>query len=152
MNTYKMSIALALVVLGIGFAGCSQQKSGGPGAEAPKPADTQSPSIIQSKGTFSLDVPMLAVKLKRGEAKAFSISVTRGEGMNQDVTLSFGNLPAGVTIEPANPTVKNTETEAKLTVKASPDAPVGDFDVKVTGSAGSGPNATSDLKVSVSEV
>jgi hypothetical protein len=67
------------------------------------------------------------------------------------VTLNFADEPKGVTIETPNPVIKHGDNEANVMVKAAPDAAVGDFTVKVMGHPAAGPNATSDLKISVAK-
>lgn len=64
---------------------------------------------------------------------------------------SFAELPAGVTVEPARPTVKKGGAEAKFTLKAADDAALGTFTVKVTGHPAAGADATHDFKFMVAK-
>ena len=91
----------------------------------------------------------MSTKLAQGEAKALSIGITRGKNIDQDVTLNFNELPKGVTIDPANPVIKHGDLDAKVTLNAAADAALGDFTVKVKGHPTTGPDASSDLKITV---
>jgi len=143
-----MKSFLSLVTAGavVVFAGCNQQgTSGGPGATKEK---TQS-TVGQTENTFSLSVPTLATPVKQGETKEVKISVRRGKDFTQKVTLSFEDLPKGLTIEPAKVEVAEGSDEAKISVKADENAAIGDFKVKVIGHPASGPDATNEMKLKV---
>lgn len=103
----------------------------------------------QGEDTFTLTVPTLATKLKQGENKVVSVGIKRGKNFDEDVALKFETLPKGLTIDPAAPTIKHGDTEAKVTVKAAGDAAVGDFTVTVKGHPEKGSDATQELKVTV---
>ncbi len=79
-------------------------------------------------------MPTFSTSLKQGEAKEVSIGVHRGKNFVEDVSLRFMDLPKGLTIEPANPMIRASDKDAKVTIKAAPDAPLGDFTIKVIGS------------------
>jgi uncharacterized membrane protein len=132
------------VLIGCGDSG----KPGGPGV---KPGKDKSNVLGPSEETFTLDVPNLSTTLKQGESKNVSISLNRGKDFDEDVTLSFENLPKGVTIDPSKPKIGAGDKEAKLTLKAADDAALGDFAVKVTGHPTKGEDATNDLKIKVEQ-
>lgn len=134
--------ALALFAL----VGCNNGTSGGPGVDKNKPK-----TVGQTDETFKLSLPTLATKLKQGEAKEVTIGIKRGKNIDEDVTIKFEDVPKGVTFDPASPTIKHGDTEAKVTVKAADDAAVGDFTVKVIGKPGKGVEAKDDLKLSISK-
>ena len=67
------------------------------------------------------------------------------------MALSFADLPAGVTVEPAGPTIKKGEAEAKFTLKAADDAALGTFTAKVTGHPTAGADATREFKFTVAK-
>ncbi|WP_040591641.1 COG1470 family protein [Schlesneria paludicola] len=143
-------------------SGCMQGTSGGPGAQTPpasqphsanKPVITESekPALSQPRDTFSLRLPILSTSLKQGESKSVTISIQRGTDFDQDVTLNFSNMPSGVTLSPAAPMITKEEKETKVSVLAAEDAALGDFTVNVSGhSSKGGPDATNELKLSVS--
>ena len=80
-----------------------------------------------------------------------SISIKRNKNFDADVSVKFGEMPKGVTIEPATATIKHGEEEAKFTVKAADDAALGDFSVEVTGTPTSGTAATNKINISVAK-
>jgi hypothetical protein len=106
---------------------------------------------VAPKDTFTLSSSFLPPSLKQGEAKALAISIKRDKTFDQDVTLSFADLPAGVTVEPVGPSIKNGEGEAKFTLKAADDAALGTFTVKMTGHPTTGADATHDFKFTVAK-
>lgn len=140
-----MLLLAALVGCG-GSTGTSEKHPGGPGATN---VTERAPLIGVNKNEFKLDTPMLATRLKQGEAKEVKIGIKRGEGFDKDVELKFDDVPKGVTIEPAKPKIKHGDKEVALTVKAADDAAIGDFKVKVAGHPTEGKEAadTFELKI-----
>lgn len=134
--------------------GCTQGTPGGPGAvpQTSNPNQTvNKPVIGEAKEAFSLRTPTLSTSVKQGETKSATISISRGTNFDDDVQLSFSDLPTGVTIEPANPLLKHDDMEVKLDVTASDNAAIGEFTVHVTGHPmKSGPDAKNDMKIIVS--
>jgi len=106
---------------------------------------------VSHKDTFHLSMPFLSTTLKQGDTKEVSIGIKRDKNFEQDVTLTFTDLPTGVTVEPASPVIKQADTEAKVILKGAADASVGDFTVKVTGHPTKGADASHDLKVTVAK-
>ena len=94
-------------------------------------------------------MPFLSPSLKQGEAKTVAIGIKRDKTFDQDVTLSFADLPAGVTIDAAGLLIKHGEEEGKVTLKAANDAALGTFTVKMTGHPKTGADATHDFKFTV---
>ena len=80
-----------------------------------------------------------------------SIGIERGKNFQEDVTLKFADGPKGVTLASANPVIMHGDTEAKVTLKATDDAALGDFTVKVTGHPTKGGDATNELKITVAK-
>jgi uncharacterized membrane protein len=145
----KTSIVGLLLSALVASTGCNNQgTSGGPGATN---RSDNKPIIGRADDAFTLDPPNLATKLKQGEPKAIAIGINRGKNFDQDVTLKFENLPKGMSIEPAHPVIKHGETEAKLTIKATDDAAIGEFAIKVTGHPAKGADASNEFKITVDE-
>ena len=147
-------VALALVALN----GCTQGTPGGPGVSStpstpgtPTTTTAQKPVIGDAEETFSLSVPSLSTNLKQGEIKAATISLTRGKNFDEDVTLEFADVPAGVTIDPASPVIKYGDKETNITFQAADDAALGDFTIKVTGHPTKGVEAKTEFKLNVAE-
>ncbi len=114
-------------------------------------ATNQFKLTVDKKDTFTLSMPFWTTGLKQGETKAVSISINRDKRFDQDVTLKFDGLPKGVTVEPAGAVIKHGEAEAKFSMKAADDAPLGDYVVKVTGHPTKGADASHDFKFDVAK-
>ena len=85
------------------------------------------------------------------QPRKVAVGIKRGKNFDEDVTLEFAEGPKGVTIDSANPVIKHGDTEAKLTFKATDDASLGDFTVKVTGHPTKGSDASNDFKITVAK-
>jgi len=160
MQKARFGIAVSLLVV---LAGCTQGTPGGPGVQStPAPSTGQStnqsatqttnkPVISNSKETFSLKTPALSTSLKQGETKSADISIARGTDFKDDVSLRFSGVPEGITLDPMSPMLKASEKDVKINVTAADSAALGDFRIKVIGHpSGSGPDAESDFKLTVS--
>lgn len=145
-----MKNIIAILFLGsiVALSGCDKSTPGGPGVNL---LQTKDASIGLEDDTFSLDTPTLSTKLAQGESANVTIGIKRGKNIDQDVTLSFMELPSGMSIDPMNPVIKHGDSDAKMTVTATGDAALGDFLVKVMGHPGTGPDATTELKITVGE-
>jgi len=150
----KTLVAAAPAAL-IAVVGCNPGTPGGPGVDKNKDQKSKVDKAKEAVGTgddtFTLSAPKLATKLKQGESKEVTIGITRGKNLDQDVALKFDGVPTGVTLDPASPTIKHGDTEAKVTVKAAADATVGEFTVKVLGKPGKGPEATKEFTLTVAK-
>jgi hypothetical protein len=65
--------------------------------------------------------------------------------------LKFDTLPKGVTVEPASPVIKNGEAGTQVSLIATPEAPLGDFAVKVTGHPAKGADAVQEFKFGIAK-
>lgn len=139
----KVFISSLTLVMCVALFGCTQGKPGGPGTTADKP------TIGQADDTFNLSVPIFASSLKQGEELKTVIGIERAKNFDQDVAIKFTNLPKGVTIDPAEPTLKSSDTDVKITFKAENDSPLGDYKLKVTGHPTSGSDAEVEFMLSV---
>jgi uncharacterized membrane protein len=135
---------MALVAL----TGCDKGTSGGPGVANPP---HKQPVYGQADDTFNLSVPLMSTTLHQGESKEVSVGIMRGKNFEEDVALKVAEGPKGMTVDCANPIIKHGDTEAKLTFKATDDASLGDFTVKVTGHPTKGADATRDFKITVAK-
>ena len=143
-----IATALLLSSFLVWNTGCDRGTVGGP--NAPTGSDNKAPVVTSPKeGTFSIDVPNLSTKLDQGESKNVAISARRGKNFDQDVKLSFQNVPTGVTIDPPNPTIARGDTETKITVKAANDAPVGEHTITVTAQPTTGAAATNEFHITI---
>lgn len=106
---------------------------------------------IAAKDTFTLSAPLLSTALKQGETKTVSIGMKRDKNFDQDVTLKFGDLPKGVSLEPAAPVIKHGDAEAQVTLTATDDAALGNFTIHVTGHPAKGADASQEFKLTVAK-
>jgi hypothetical protein len=101
------------------------------------------------ENTFRLDAPNLATSIKQGETKVVTIGISRAKNFDQDVTLIFKDVPAGITIDPAEPMIKHGEDEVKLNITAAADAAINKFTINMVGHPATGPDATNKFDISV---
>lgn len=144
----KISVAGLLVLIAVVVAGCTQSTPGGPGITNPPQRQR---AYGETENTFSLSVPHMSTTLHQGETKEAAIGIARGKNFDGDVELSFAEGPKGVNLSSASPTIKHGDSEAKVTLKATTDASLGEFTIKVKGHPTTGADATSEFKVTVSK-
>jgi hypothetical protein len=125
------------------LTGCSQGTPGGPGTAEKKPA------FGQADDTFHLSVPVLSSSVQQGEQTEATVGIKRAKNFDEDVALTFADVPKGVTVEPASPVIKHGDTDAKITFKAGDEAPLGDFKVNVTGHPTKGSDAQIAFKLTI---
>lgn len=117
---------------------------GGPGATG---NSAKPPLYGQADDTFNLTTSPAA--LKQGDASPAVVGIKRGTNFDQDVSLTFADLPAGVTVEPTSPVIASKSTEAKFTLTAGDAAALGEFTVRVIGHPSKGGDATNQFKLTV---
>jgi len=139
----KKFYAIATMAMVVALTGCTQGTPGGPGT-----AD-KAPSYGQADDTFNLSVPVLSSSLQQGGQMEGTVGIKRAKAFDEDVSLEFADVPQGVTIEPASPVIKHGDTDTKITFKASDEAALGDFEVKVTGHPTKGGDAQIEFKLTV---
>lgn len=146
-----------LLVAVVGLSGCTKEsKPGGPGAKTTPPTTVErSYTTTDNKPTdkdrtFTLAVPASEKDLKRGERKDVKISIDRGDAFHQGVTLQF-KAPTGLTVTPANTTLKDGDKEVNLTIQAAADAPLGETNIEVMGMPETGKSVSVMMKVEVKE-
>lgn len=106
---------------------------------------------VAPKDTFTLSVPRSSPPLKQGKSQTISIGINRQKTFDQEIQLTFGDMPTGVTIEPATAVIKQGEKEAQFTLTAADDASLGSFAIKVTGHPAQGADAVSELTLTVAK-
>jgi hypothetical protein len=144
----KGSFAGLLTMAMVAGAGCSQAVPGGPGVTNPPHGQ---PTYGEADKTFNLSVPHMSTTLHQGGSVEVRIGIERGKNFDEDVTLKFADGPKGVTLDSANPVIMHGDAEAKVKVKATDDASLGDFTVKVTGHPTKGADATNEVKITVAK-
>ena len=132
-------------------ATASNEKPAQPVTTVKKPV-VEKPIAGEADKTFSLSVPFESVALTQGEEKSMLIGINRGENFREEVAIEVTDLPTGVTLATADPSIEHGSTDATLKFKAASDAALGDFTVKVTGhTASSGADFTKEFKMTVAE-
>lgn len=106
---------------------------------------------VMAKDTFSVGLPILSTSLKQGESKTVIMTINRDKKFDNEVTLNFGKLPEGVSVEPSATVIKQGNSESTITLTATNDAALGDFTIKVTGHPSKGADKSNDFKLSVIE-
>jgi uncharacterized membrane protein len=132
----KLMAGLLVASLAV-FAGCESHSStgGGPG------------SGIADK--FEVKVPSLSTHVKQGEKKEVTLALWRGKEFKENVQLNF-KVPQGLKVTPSPAEIKASETETKVMVEASDNAPLEDQTIEVTGVPDKGePTPAVALKVTV---
>lgn len=100
-----------------------------------------------SDDTFSLSTQSIGVK--QADRVTTMVGIKRGTNFAQDVTVSFKDLPAGVTANPATPVIKSSATEAKYELFVREDVIPGDYVVNVVGHPTRGSDANNQFTLSV---
>jgi len=103
---------------------------------------------VSVRDSFTFKLPS-RVQLKQGTEETISIEIARAEKATSDVTLGFSEFPAGVTIEPTSAVIKSGEMATRFQLKATPDAALGRFDVKITGTPADGIEVQDNLQLEV---
>ena len=143
MKRFLTSLAMIAVMA---ICGCTQGTPGGPGTTD---ATNKKPTFGLAEETFNLSVPVMATSVQQGEKTEMTIGIKRGTNFDEDVAIIFGEIPAGVTIEPASPQIKRSDADTKIVLTAVGDAPVGEFKVKLSGHPTKGGDAHVELKLTV---
>jgi hypothetical protein len=142
MNRQKIALFLTASAFGLaGLSGCGKEGTTGGTPNSNKPL------IGKPEGTFSIVTHSLSIK-PGGKAEG-SVGIKRGDKFTQDVSVSFDNLPKGVSIDPAKPTIPNGASDVKFNVAATDEAAAGDFKVKVTGHPASGDDSVAEWNLTV---
>jgi hypothetical protein len=132
MRTWCAGLLIAaLAVVAGGCNKSSKGTAGGPGA-SPRAGNNQN-----KENTFTLN-PTSTVSVTQGESTQMNLGINRETNFDAEVTCRFDGLPAGVTVEPAEPVLDKGTTGVKVTVAAAATAATGDHQVTVRGKAASG--------------
>jgi len=144
----KIAWSLLLLAAALTVDGCATtpppargDKPGGPGAPAQQ--------TVYGPADNSFNLSLESNSLRQGDRKSVTVAIYRNVNFKGDVTLGFGDLPKGLSIDPGSPVIKRDDTEAHFTLTAADDASIGDFSIRVTGHPSKGPDASNDFNVTV---
>ena len=125
-NILLCIVGPALLVLFM--TGCGGGSAGNAGGGSP-PSSPTAPSF-----TLSL-TPSTVTVLQGGTEQAVQISVSGQNGFTGSVSVTFSNLPAGVTVSPTSLSIASGD-ETSFDLSASSSAAVGQQSLGVNGSSG----------------
>jgi hypothetical protein len=145
-TTFGMAWAAGLFSLLL-LVGCTEESTpGGPGAAN----TTQSGEPANDDATFTIEMPTGATNIEQGKSETVKIGVDRGSDFTGDVSVTLV-APDGVTITPQQATIPSGSDDVEVAVQVAPTVPPGEKIINVTGSGGSGPPATGQLKIEVTQ-
>ena len=136
-QSYSGDGSLSVVLLA-GFTGGSVQiraqarsGAGSPAVQGDTPYYTANLDLRAAAQPY-YDLNSAELVVCKGQSASVSIRISRQNGHNLPVNLSFSNLPSGISISPSNPTIPAGSSSVNVTVTASPSASGGT--VKITAS------------------
>jgi uncharacterized membrane protein len=155
MKSWKTSGFLLLLPL----IGCNSSSPGGPGISATPNSSgvsnttitTYKPALGEVENSFRLKGPVTATHVRQGETATLNIAITRGTNFQDDVELQVSTLPVGVSVETASPKIPSSKSAATIELHAAPDAQPGTYTVSVIGRPTSGPDAKSEMQITVDQ-
>ena len=106
----KKTIGVLLLAITMSFGvGCEKETEteGGPGATRPP---SEKPVLGETPGTFTLKTAMTAIDIQQGESDTVTIEIDRADNFRQDVTISFEQVPAGLTFDPMSSVIKAADS------------------------------------------
>lgn len=128
--------AAAVVAFGVG---CNKSPEGG----TPK-----------TNASFKLSLPgPMAKDVKQGNTESYDASVERGSEFKKDVKLTVDAKPDKVTVKLNKDVIKAGDGDTKFTITVTPDkdAPIGESDIKITGTPDGGAATSQTFKIKVTE-
>ena len=94
-------------------------------------------TAVESKPGFELTLSADTFEVKRGATVEVAVSIERTNGFQQEIEISAGDLPSGITMTPVKSLAKgDTAKNVKLVLQAAADAHSGVF--QVLGKTGEG--------------
>jgi len=103
-------------------------------------------SCGKEHGSFSLSLSSGGLSVDQGKSNSVYVTASRSGSFKKEITLSISGLPTGIDASFACKRV--TDAPSLLTLRASTDAPVGTYTIKITGKSG-GVSAVTSLKLTV---
>lgn len=143
------------VSLPAGFAGGSVQ------IRAQAKSGTGTPAVQGDTGYYTANLTLNAapqpyynlnnagVTVCKGMTATVSISISRQNGHNLPVTLSFTNLPSGISISPSNPTIPAGSSSVSVTISASASASGGTVNISALDSNNTPPGNKNPKSLSI---
>jgi hypothetical protein len=147
MKSIFFSLLAACLLVGMG---CETKTSpGGPGVGA----GSHKGGVGQPEDTFRLAFPDLKmskeITLRQGQSHNFKVDIERGKGFDQDVKVVLSGMPKGVTIDPAEATIKSSDKDTVVKIEAAKDADLGKHPITVTGTPHSGKPVSQTFEIKI---
>ena len=144
----NLTLGSFFVVAALTLNGCAAapdrttgDKPGGRGAPEKKTV------VGEADETFNLSLE--DTYLKQGERKSVAVTIRRNVNFNEEVTLAFGKLPKGLSVDNGSPVIKRDDTEAHFALTATDDASLGEFSIRIIGHPTKGTDASNDFNITV---
>ena len=121
----RISFASFVVVIFATINGCTQGTPGGPGTTD---TSVKKPAFGQADDTFNLTVPVMSSSLQQGEKAEATIGIKRAKNFDEDVALTFADVPKGG--HDLNPKMLRSSTATQMRKSrsvASEETAVGEF-------------------------
>jgi hypothetical protein len=123
-------------LLGCGF-GCNKSPEGG---------------TPNSSSSFTIKPPLTSTSIKQDAREPVKLSLDRGKDFHKDVKLKAESTDSKIKVELDKDVIKasDSSTDFNVTVSPAKDSPVGEHEIKVTGTPeGGGAATTATFKVKV---
>jgi hypothetical protein len=150
VTTVKIALSLLVVAAALTMNGCAGapdrstgDKPGGPGAPDKK--------TVHGDADETFNLSLERTFLRQGERRSVAVGITRTVNFTGDVTLAFGELPKGVSIDNGSPVIKRDDNDVHFALTATDDASVGEFSIRVTGHPTKGADASNDFNIIVNK-
>ena len=103
----------------------------------------------KAAGTFKLKGPLLSPSVEQGKKEVVSLTVDKDDNFKHGVKLDIV-APKGLKVDASSKNVAaGDKGEVQLTIEAEKDAPLGEHNVKITGTPDMGAATTLDKKEKV---
>jgi uncharacterized membrane protein len=141
------TLSAVLMMVGLmAFLGCNQTPPGGPGATDKGKNGVR---VTTGENSFRVSLPSGSTTVKQGEDKNVTISISRGKNFDQDVKLSLSGMPKGVSTSPLSPVIKHGDKDVTISIKAAPEAALGEHTITVTATPTTGEPTSGEFKIDV---
>ena len=125
MNRQIATLAVAFI---LATTGCDKGNTNS--GQGTKQTEEPTPDRLNAN-SFKLIAP--STTIAQGEKAQLTIGIERGESFSEDIALTFGSIPQGVTINPLQTVFKITNNEETVSIEATEDAALGNFTINVIG-------------------
>ena len=127
-------LCVSVLILAIVFTGCKKKSDLGGGA---------------GSDTFRIVVPAMPTDVKQGETQTLRVSVERGNGFKQQVSVEV-EVPVGIQVEPVKFKIEASDKgDVQLAITASDDAAIGEHKILIKATPDKGESTETEFKISI---